>query len=101
MRFLRLDLLAFGPFTNVSLPLDQGDYGLHLVYGPNEAGKSSALRALTQFLYGIPNQCKDNFIHANANLRIGGELLDGKNQPLVCVRRKGRTKTLRAADDTS
>ncbi|MCA9210937.1 MAG: AAA family ATPase, partial [Planctomycetales bacterium] len=82
-------------------PLDQGDYGLHLVYGPNEAGKSSALRALTQFLYGIPNQCKDNFIHANANLRIGGELLDGKNQPLVCVRRKGRTKTLRAADDTS
>lgn len=101
MRFLRLDLLAFGPFTNVSLPLDEGDFGLHLVYGANEAGKSSALRALTQFLYGIPNQSKDNFVHANPNLRIGGELLDGQRRPLACIRRKGRTKTLRAADDTA
>ena len=40
MKILRLDLLRFGPFTGDSLLLDAGQHGLHIVYGPNEAGKS-------------------------------------------------------------
>lgn len=54
MKILRLDLLAFGPFSGESLPLHMGEHGFHLVYGPNEAGKSTSLRAIRQFLYGIP-----------------------------------------------
>jgi len=46
MRFLDLDLVAYGPFTDVSLDLSAGSQGLHIVYGPNEAGKSAALRAV-------------------------------------------------------
>ena len=46
MKLLRLDLLTYGPFTDQSLSLDAGDCGLHVIFGPNEAGKSSALRAL-------------------------------------------------------
>ena len=45
MKILELALHAFGPFTDVVLDLSAGQEGLHLIYGPNEAGKSSALRA--------------------------------------------------------
>ena len=99
MRLLRLDLLAFGPFTGVSLAFDQGRPGLHIVYGPNEAGKTSSLRALRQWLYGIPHNSPDNFLHANPNLRIGGVLESADGGRLEFIRRKGRSKTLRAADD--
>ena len=37
MRFLKLDLLAWGPFTDVSLDLSGGNQGLHVVYGPSHA----------------------------------------------------------------
>ncbi len=39
MRLLRLHLKAVGPFTDVVLDLSAGQYGLHLIHGPNEAGK--------------------------------------------------------------
>ena len=42
MKILELALAAFGPFTDLVLDLSGGHEGLHLVYGPNEAGKSSA-----------------------------------------------------------
>ena len=100
MKLLRLDLLAFGPFTDVSLPLDDGQHGLHIIYGPNEAGKSSALRALTQLLYGIPHNSTDNFVHAHQNLRIAAELQNENGEVLHCIRCKGRTSTLRADDDS-
>ena len=99
MRIQRLDLLAFGPFTGVSLALDGGRYGLHLVLGPNEAGKSSTLRALRQWLYGIPHNSLDNFVHPYQKLRIGGVLVNDAGQCLEFIRRKGRTNTLRGPDD--
>ena len=47
MKILALSRRAFGPFTDVTLDFSGGREGLHLVYGPHEAGKSSALRAAT------------------------------------------------------
>ena len=74
MRIDRLDLLAFGPFTNVVLDFSQGSEGLHLVYGPNEAGKSSALRAIRQFFCGIPVRTSDDFVHRYDRMKIGAVL---------------------------
>ncbi len=45
MKILKLNLFAFGPFTEVLIGFAEGKEGLNIVYGPNEAGKSSALRA--------------------------------------------------------
>jgi len=100
MKILRLDMKAFGPFTDKSLDLHEGQYGLHIVYGPNEAGKSSSLRALRQWLYGIPHASDDNFIHTHTNLRIGGLLERANGERLEFIRRKGRSNTLRAGDDS-
>src|SRR3954470_18746633 len=99
MKIIQLNMFAFGPFSGQTLDFEKGNASLHVVYGPNEAGKSSSLRALRQWLYGIPHNCSDNFIHANPNLRIGGVLEGSKGKKLEFIRRKGRDKTLRGADD--
>jgi uncharacterized protein YhaN len=99
MKILLLRLIAFGPFMDEALDLAQGKEGLHLIYGPNEAGKSSALRALRQFLYGIPERSLDDFRHSYNKMRIGGVLRHSDGTELGMVRRKGRVKTLRSEDD--
>lgn len=99
MKILRLDLLAYGPFTRDSLDLGKGNEGLHVIYGPNEAGKSSALRALRHLLFGIPGQTADDFVHPYKDLRIGASIRTGNGSELEVIRRKGNAKTLRGPDD--
>lgn len=98
MKILELDLRAFGPFTDVRLDLAEGQEGMHIIYGPNEAGKSSALRALKCLLYGIPKNSADNFIHDNRALRIGGRLRNADGSVLAFLRRKGNKDTFLGND---
>ncbi|MFZ7111780.1 MAG: AAA family ATPase [Desulfatiglandales bacterium] len=99
MKILRLNIMAFGPFAGADLDLSGGDQGLHMIYGPNEAGKSSALRALCQVLYGIPERSPDSFLHPYSKMRIGAALRHSDGEVLEVVRRKGRINTLRSGDD--
>lgn len=95
MRFERIDFIAFGPFTNRTLDFSAtGDPGLHLIHGPNEAGKTSARRATRQLLYGIDERTTDNFIHENKSLRLGGAIVDDAGGKLSFERRKGRKGTI-------
>ena len=96
MRFEELRLIACGPFTNCTLVLQPG---LNIVYGPNEAGKSSALRAVYSLLFGFDHTTTDDFVHNYQQLRVGGVLVDGHGQRMECVRRKGRAATLRDGND--
>jgi uncharacterized protein YhaN len=101
MKIVHLELLAYGPFTRQSLRFSLDGYGLHLIYGPNEAGKSTTLRALRRLLYGIPASCEDDFLHTAGDLRIGAVLEDERGT-LACIRRKGNKNTkgsLRDSDD--
>ena len=99
VEILELHLLAFGPFTDLRLDFSSPSPGLHVVYGPNEAGKSTALRAIRGLLYGIPHITPDAHLHHNTNLRVGGRLAGRGDAALALVRRKGRVKTLRDPDD--
>ncbi len=99
MRIIELRLMAYGPFTAENLDLSCGKEGFHVVYGPNEAGKSSALRALHHLLYGIPMQSADDFIHSYTKMRLGAVIEAGNGDRLDFMRRKGRSNTLRANDD--
>ena len=98
MKIIELDLRAFGPFTNKKLDLAEGREGMHILYGPNEAGKSSALRALKCLLYGIPKNSADDFIHDYKALRIGGRLRNADGAELAFLRRKGNKDTLLSPD---
>ena len=97
MRLERLDLIAYGPFTQRRLEFSSA---FTIVYGLNEAGKTSALRALADGLYGIPAQTSDAFVHPYGGLRIGMVLADGANR-LEFIRRKARIQSLRASDDAA
>ena len=94
MKILNLHLMAFGPFTDLDLDLTGDHSGMQIVYGPNEAGKSSALRALTGWLFGIEHNSPDNFIHDYQQLKIGGTLRNSAGQELAFIRRKGRSNTV-------
>ena len=100
MKILELTLTAFGPFSGQTFDLSAGNPGLHVVFGPNEAGKSSALRALHAALYGIPGQTSDAFLHPYTALRIGGRLRHSSGTEIAFVRRKGNKNTLLAPDGT-
>lgn len=95
MKIQQIDLIAFGPFKNQSLDFSQGPRGLHLIYGPNEAGKSSTLRALVQVLFGIKMQNPDAFRIPYPKLKLGATLENGSGQRLSFLRVKGNKNTLR------
>jgi uncharacterized protein YhaN len=94
MRIDRLDLIAYGRFSEKTLDLAAGSCGLHLIYGNNEAGKSTSLRALIAWLFGIPARTRDSFRHAHQQLRVGGRLRLTDGRTLDFVRRKGIKGTL-------
>lgn len=92
MRIARLDLAAFGPFSERSLSFEGGaPGGLHLVYGKNAAGKSSALRAISDLLFGIPTKSSDDHVHPYQALRIRA-LLESQSGARVLVQRLKRNK---------
>lgn len=88
MRIERLELAAFGPFTGRVLDFDSALPGLHIVHGPNEAGKSSALRGLLALFFGFPLRTGDNFLHAYDQLLVGGTLRRDDGLKLTFRRRK-------------
>lgn len=98
MRICRLDLKAFGPFTDKIIEFNSKKPGLHIIYGPNEAGKSSSLRALKALLFGFPERTSDNFIHANKQLLVGGSLVNERGEKLEIQRRKKRVADLLDVD---
>ncbi|MYW00962.1 AAA family ATPase, partial [Streptomyces sp. SID3343] len=98
MRIDRLDLTAFGCFTDRRIEL--GSPGVHVISGPNEAGKSTARHALDQLLYGIDRQTSYDFVHGMRDLRIGAVLRDEHGATLDVVRHKRDKNPLTRADGT-
>jgi uncharacterized protein YhaN len=99
MRFLRLGFDAYGPFTGHALELTRArGNGLHLIYGPNEAGKSSALRAIRDLLFGIPTVTPDAHLHAAPSLRLSAHL-ERDGEELTFARRKKRKDSLVSLDE--
>jgi uncharacterized protein YhaN len=99
MKFLALTYRKFGPFDRLSLDLSQGQHSLHVIYGANETGKTTALRGLGFFLFGFPHLTCDDFRHKHTEQRVGATLVGRDGRQLTCLRRRGNKNTLRAADD--
>lgn len=77
MRLDRLDLTRYGRFTDRSLSFalpTPGAPDLHVVYGPNEAGKSTLFSAWLDLLFGIPVRSRYDFLHPGPTMQIGAGL---------------------------
>ena len=96
MRLRRLDLTRYGKFTDRRIdfgarPAEGPDF--HIIYGPNEAGKSTTMQGWLDLLYGIPAQSRMDFLHPYGAMRLGACIEAGGDRHEV-IRTKGRTGTL-------
>lgn len=74
MRLARLDLDRYGRFTDVHLSLPSGESDFHVIYGPNEAGKSTTRNAISELLFGMDARTPYAFQHDYSDLRLGARL---------------------------
>jgi uncharacterized protein YhaN len=93
MRFAELGLLKYGRFDGVTLPFRPGSPDLHIIFGPNEAGKSTTLEAVGDLLFGFQNITRYAFRYDLKLLRIKATI-EGDGTSLQCVRKRGNKDTL-------
>lgn len=98
MRFSRLSLERYGRFEECELNFRSGRPDLHVIYGANEAGKTTSLAAVSDLLFGFPARSPYNFLFDYSLLRVGAVLEDGE-RTLFCRRKKGASGTLLDAND--
>jgi len=93
VRFAKLMLERYGRFENCELDFARRGPDLHVIYGPNEAGKSTSLSAVSDLLFGFPVRSPYNFRFDYSLLRVGA-VLEGDDRTLACRRRKSGAGTL-------
>ncbi|MFC5738127.1 ATP-binding protein, partial [Sinirhodobacter huangdaonensis] len=96
MRLDRLDLARYGRFTDTVLDFpapEPGGPDLHVLFGPNEAGKSTIFSAWLDLLFGIPLRSRYDFLHPGPTMRIGATIRTEAG-PLALSRIKRSTASL-------
>ena len=91
MRLRRLGLSRYGMFTDHTINFGErinGSPDLHIVYGPNETGKSTALGGFLDLLFGIEPRSRYSFLHGYEAMRIESDLeISEHTHRLVRVRK--------------
>ena len=98
MRFDRLHILRYGAMTGRELAF-RPDARLHVVFGRNEAGKTSILSAISDLLFGFPKAKGQDFLHEASTLRICAGIRAKDGATLSFRRRRGTKNTLLSDDD--
>ncbi|NEW88602.1 hypothetical protein DU475_15200, partial [Rhodopseudomonas sp. WA056] len=93
MRIEQLALERYGVFTDRVLSFAP-QASLHVVLGANEAGKTSALTAIGDLLFGFGTRTDYDFKHDSKLLRIGGSFRHSDGRLIAARRRKGNKNTL-------
>ena len=99
MRFSRLSLERYGRFEDCTLDFRPGAPDLHVVFGANEAGKSTTLSAVSDLLFGFEQRSPFNFRFDYPLLRVGAVLEDEEGRDFACRRRKAQSQSLVDAQD--
>ncbi|MCH7988707.1 MAG: AAA family ATPase [Planctomycetes bacterium] len=99
MKINEIRIKRFGIWQNLSLSL--GDSGLSVIYGPNEAGKSTLLRFIREVLYGFePGNIESDEEDSGIAIRGGSLIIEHDDQCFEIVRSSQHNGLLRIhADD--
>ena len=93
MRLNELSLEKYGCYSERTIAIPE-DAGLTVLYGLNEAGKSTCLEAIGDFLFGIPKSSPRGDTYGYPGMRIGAVMRLANGEVLPLRRRKGYGKTL-------
>lgn len=99
MRFSELQLIRYGRFEDCSLTFaPAAGCDLQIILGPNEAGKSTTLEAVSDLLFGFGARTRFGFRFDQRLLRVGA-VLETADGALDLRRKKGRIDTLLGPDE--
>lgn len=101
MRFLRIVYRYFGPLEHKEFDLSKGQEGLYLFYGPNEAGKTTALRGLKYLLFGFPMERCEDFRYPAQKQQLEAHLRDRSGEELRFMRVRSKKNPLRSLDGSA
>ncbi|MGE3247913.1 MAG: AAA family ATPase, partial [Beijerinckiaceae bacterium] len=102
MKFEKLFLEKYGHYENREIAF-RPDAHLHVVLGRNEAGKSTALAAISDLLFGFDRRTgagifKPHYKFDSRELRIGAQLRFADGNDVAFRRRRGNKNTIVGAD---
>ena len=92
MHFETLTIENYGRTKKAALNFPASP-GLTVIFGPNEAGKSTALEAISDFFFGVPEKSARQIFGAD-NICLSASLALADGTRLSLRRRKGRVRTL-------
>ena len=90
MRFSRLELIKYGQLEDCTFDFADRSPDLHIIFGQNEAGKSTTLAAISDLLFEFGHSTPYAFLHDKQLLRVGAVLQRG-DSTLYCRRKKARS----------
>jgi uncharacterized protein YhaN len=99
MRFADLNLIAYGHFTGRTIGFAPAPKSLHVIYGPNEAGKSTMKAAVEELLFGFQMRTPFGFLHGYDAIKIGARIINAEGAALDFRRRKRQRDDLLDAND--
>jgi uncharacterized protein YhaN len=94
-----IDLVRFGHFVERKIEFPSIIPDFYLIYGDNEAGKSTLLRGISDLFFGVPSRTPDVHSCKSSDLRIGATISD-QEKTFCFRRRKGTIGTLLDLSDT-
>lgn len=98
MRLKELHMTRYGHFTDKIIDFDEkknDQPDIHILFGRNEAGKTTLFHAWLDLLFGIKEQTPYAFLHPYNTMQIGA-VLDIEGQTTLSLNRiKARAHTLR------
>ncbi|MGH6846130.1 MAG: AAA family ATPase [Methylocella sp.] len=89
MRFESFTIEKYGLFASRTLSFPP-DPGVVVIYGPQEAGKSTSLAAIADFLFGIPHNSPRGQVFGYDQIRLTAVVAFNDGTRLSLRRRKGR-----------
>ncbi len=100
MKFSRIGLTRYGRFTDRQIDLDL-NARVVVIEGANEAGKTTAMNAVADLLFGIEERSRFNFLHDYKTMRLEATLVGADGRALSLARLKRRNAALvDAVNDT-
>jgi len=100
MKLEKLVLEKYGVYEGRALTF-RPDAKLHIVVGRNEAGKTSALSAISDLLFGFPNVSPYAVGYSPNTMRLGAQVLLDSGEKIAFHRRRGRKNTLVDDNDSA
>ena len=95
MRLKKIDLKSYANFQNKVIALKPSDTDFHLIFGCNEAGKSTTKQSISDTLYGPKNGPNTTAAYRVGSSRVRvGATLEHEGKELSIVRKTGNRNTL-------